>query len=164
MKKKSFFVWVVPALLSGIILVIGCHLNEKQSALSDDAAVISARADDCGDCGTDCCCFVELDGSTSASLLFCGTSDGASACNEPDDCGGFSTGGQLITLNTTTPRKLFCMIKTNPFRIQNVGMNAVDIIVSCTTESGIPQTIMIHLESTQKAYIGTDGDCEVGPC
>ena len=126
--------------------------------------MITSRADDCNDCGTDCCCFVELDGSTSASLLFCGTSDGASACNEPNDCNGFSGGGQLITLSTTTPRKLFCMGLNAPFRIQNVGTEDVDIIVSCQNDSGLPQTIMINLGPGNKAFISTDGNCEVDDC
>jgi hypothetical protein len=147
-----------------LLFFSACYLNDKDAALSDDSAKVSTRADDCSDCDDDCCCFVELDGSTtSASLLFCGTLDGASVCSEPN-CFGIMGGGQLITLSTGTPRKLFCMGLNSPFRIWNFGTNDVDIIVSCTTESGLPQTIMIHLDAGDKAFISTDGDCEVDEC
>jgi hypothetical protein len=163
MKHHKIFMKLIFFLPALFFILTGCHLNDKQTDLDRGTDKVSTRADDCEDCGSDCCCFVELDGVSSASLLFCGTLDGASACSE-SNCFGITGGGQLITLSTGTPRKLFCMGMNAPFRIWNVGTNAVDIIVSCTTESGIPQTIMIHLDPDEKAFISTDGDCEVDEC
>jgi len=164
MKNLKISIRVVLATFVWALLFSGCHLTDKQADLNNSNAKVSTRADDCDEC-SNCCCFVELDGDDAASLLFCGTEDGASACSESPSCGSFSGGGQLITLSVGTPRKLFCMGLNAPFRIQNFSAtDEADIIVSCQAEDGTPQTIMIHLDPLEKVFITSNGSCEVEEC
>lgn len=148
-----------------ILPASGCR--ESTSLLPEGK--VAVRADDCSDCDSNCCCFVELDGTTTAATLrFCGTLDGASACSSMN-CNGITGGGQFITLNTSTPRKLFCMGFSSPFFIENwSSTDEVDIVISCQAESGIPQTIPIHLETNGNpgsiVFFDTDNFCQLDGC
>ncbi|HLF65417.1 MAG TPA: hypothetical protein VI603_16750 [Saprospiraceae bacterium] len=163
MKYLTIPVKTLLATVTSVLVLFGCHLTDKQTDLNTSNAKVSTRADDCDEC-SNCCCFVELDGDDAASLLFCGTEDGASACSETSsNCGSISGGGQLITLSVGTPRKLFCMGTHTFFRIQNFSStDEADFIVSCQAEDGTPQTLSIHLGVyPEKVFISNDGDCEV---
>ncbi|HLF64282.1 MAG TPA: hypothetical protein VI603_11040 [Saprospiraceae bacterium] len=151
-----------------IPLLLGCHLSDKQTSLNIPDAEVSTRADDCSDCGSDCCCFIELDGDDAASIHFCGTTDGAGACMH-SECGGITGGSQLITLSVGTPRKLFCEALNSSFRIKNWSTtDEADIIISCQAEDGTPQTIMVHLNVAgtpgDTFFYSTNGDCELDDC
>lgn len=145
---KKLWVYFRAILAAGAFapFLLGCNISDRQTSNDIPNAEVSTRADDCEDCGNDCCCFIELDGDDAASIHFCGTTDGASACMETE-CGGMLGGGQLINLSLGTPRKLFCNEISGSFRIMNWSTtDDADIIISCQAEDGTPQTIMIHLD------------------
>jgi hypothetical protein len=143
---------------------VGC--NDSQTHLIDNKILF--RADDCSDCGN-CCCYIELDGtSTAATLQFCRTEDGASACTGMYTCGNMNGGGQVIVLSSTTPRKLFCMGLTSPFRIINLSQFPVDLEISCQAESGLPQTLQFTLDMAgtpgATRVFDTNNVCAVSDC
>jgi hypothetical protein len=122
---------------------------------------------DCSNC--DCSCFVELKDDNAASLELCGTCEGPTAgCTGEDVCpsGPFSGNGHTISLTSSlNPRYSFCEEFDSGFWIKNTSTTDVaNIVISCTANSGTPQTITLSLNPTTMVYIGTDGDCEVFEC
>ena len=155
-----------------VLALLACQkFNSKTNDLSINNDNVAFRSDDCDDCGDDCCCYVELYHEDAATLQFCGTSDGASACSGGNICGSgtFSGGGQMISLTTINNRHVFCMGLSSPFWVKNLSTtDDADLTISCTLDSGTPQTIQIHLDAsgagTDQIYIETDADCEVSEC
>jgi hypothetical protein len=169
MKKLMVFYKTFLVCVTCIPILIGCQISDRQNDLSAGKAEVSTRADDCQDCGSDCCCFIQLDGDDAASVLFCGTLDGASACEETSSCGTLTGGGQLIILSVGTPRKLFCGELNGSFYIRNWSTtDEVDVIISCQAEDGTPQTIMVHLEVSpgpgHEFFYSIDSECELDDC
>ena len=80
--------------------------------------------------------------------------------------GTFSGGGHTISLTSSiNPRYSFCEDLSSPFWIMNTSStDTANVVISCTADSGTPQTIVLQLIPLQRVYIETDGDCEVNQC
>lgn len=113
----------------------------------------------------DCCCFVELDNDSAASLHICGTTDGAGACSATQgSCvGSISGGGQFISLSTGNPKQIFCMDVGTAIRILNTsGSDNAGIRVGCNVVS--TQAIPYTITPGNIAKANTDGDCVLTDC
>ncbi len=172
MKAQRVFYPFLLVCIVCTLMILSCQKRDYKtdSLRSGDVSVLS-RADDCDDCGSDCCCYVELyNNDNSATIKFCGTSDGASACSGTGGCGTVNGGGQVITLSTTNPRHLFCVGLSTPFWVMNFSTtDPTDLTISCQATSGLPQVIHIHLDElysggTEQVFIQTDAHCEVSEC
>jgi hypothetical protein len=146
---------------------LSCQKTDSvRNVLIDENVKVTPRQD-CSNC--DCSCFVELKSGSAASLALCGTCEGPTAnCMGDDTCdlGPFSSGGHTISLTSAlNPRHSFCEEFTSPFWVENTSTTDVaHITISCTANSGIPQTITLTLQPTQRVYIQTDNSCEIEEC
>lgn len=134
------------------------------------SGALTSRADECEDCPVDdCCCGIELFGSTfSADIELCGTSDGSDSCgpfSPGGGCGTISGGGQSFTLtDVTNPKKLFCMDKNAAFQIGNTSNSSIQIRVTCQENLASPLYDTITIPAQSRIFYQTNGDCELDPC
>lgn len=143
------------------------HLSNNTRVQEDQLKARTVNA--CEDCPneTDCCCSVELsDPSTgSASLRFCGTTDGVGSCTgSTTGCPSFSGGGQSISLSTGIGnyRKLFCMAPGSALWVQNIG-SATSVKISCQHGMTNPQIITLNLNPSDLVNFSLT-DCMLIAC
>jgi hypothetical protein len=150
-----------------LLILTSCHELDSgidSSSTGNDRITLRQDCDDC-----DCHCFVELKNDNAASLALCGTCEGPSAgCMGDNTClfGTFSGDGHTISLSSTlNPRYDFCEEINTGFWIQNTSStDTANVVISCTAQSGLPQTITIQLIPNERKYINADGECEVSEC
>lgn len=152
-----------------LVFIVSCDNNAlDQKDANNLTAQVSARTD-CEDC-TVCCCSITLNEDNAATLQLCGTEDGASPCMDVPPSGCFSPslngGGQLVSLSSATvQRHVFCMLDGRTLRIYNTSStDGADIILTCQHDSGLPQTLQIHLDPLEVLYYDVDTGCIVGEC
>jgi hypothetical protein len=152
-----------------VALMIRASCNEMDSRVESSITPNSRLTfrQDCSDC--DCSCFVELKNDNAASLALCGTCDGpTSGCMGDNTClfGSFSGDGHTISLSSTlNPRYNFCEEILSGFWIQNTSStDTAGVVISCTAQSGTPQTISIQLAPLERRYIAADDECQVYEC
>lgn len=166
MRKTTLLPVALATCLACIILLESC---DKSFSRTDDRTKnrdLVFREGECESlCDDDCCCFVELDGSSSATLQFCGTSNGGSPCLGEDFClDSFSGGGQIITLTTMNPKGLFCMVDNGgQFWIKNTSTTTtVDILISCIYDTETPMELQLGPQDV--FYFQIMSGCELDPC
>ena len=154
-----------------LFLIIACEHADLQRSSPKDDKKITTRTDDCEDCPVgDCCCFVSLDESPSASLVLCGTSGpeiGTQTC-EFDINGCPPTSGYVFATSLTTmnPGAFFCMQKNTAFVIAIQGGTA-NLKLTCQQGQIGGQVLNIYLSSTfgpNRLYYTVNGDCELTEC
>lgn len=154
------------------VFITACEksaIRDEQAILLIDDQPMELRTD-CVDCpANDCCCAIILQDQVSgtARLRLCGTSDGIGSCSEPavGSCPAFSGGGQLAPqMDSNYPRHGFCMNPGDSFSITNVGFFDALIYLTCTSDSGSPQTLTITIPSNATYYYDTTGGCIVSGC
>ena len=169
--KKTLLVNII-ACMTFLLMHTACDQGDDQhipvSVLSSEHE-LSTRSD-CPACPGDeeCCCIVWLQpGAQSASLFFCGTSNGLAACtgSATGNCEAFSGGGLSISLDNNAPRQPFCVNEDSPFYIRNTSLlNMANIIITCQGDLFPPDTMWLQIPANTTRYIETNTDCEVTPC
>jgi hypothetical protein len=163
--KNSLILYLLCFCLSAFWM--SCEKADLQKASKDDKS-ITERTDDCENCPIDdCCCAVELNGSSAADLIFCGTHSGIGLCNFPNPpgpCSAFSNGGTHFSLNSSTPYGVFCMVKGNSFSIYNNAVGSVSVKVSCQHDQTHPQTLTVTIPGGTYYYFLNNSDCELTQC
>jgi hypothetical protein len=128
---------------------------------------------DCDDCPDEdeCCCTISLDnGDNFASLGLCGTSDGnvvTSCPSLPCVASQYALKDHSFTLSTPFNFKYdFCAFENSEFFIRNVHPTDVaNVNITCQRGQSTPQNISLQLQANGgRAYITTNGSCEVNEC
>lgn len=150
-----------------LALLMACQKQEfSNNDNKQNGAVVTTRSE-CEPCDTmdDCCCFVQLGDDDAATIRICGTTDGMAACSgSTGPCNsGISGGGQTISLNSTTPIKVFCMNAQSGLRIVNTSdSDNAGIRVGCNGTTALPITYNIAPQDSVKAE--TNMSCELSDC
>lgn len=145
---------------------MSCEKADIQKSSKDDT-LITTRTDDCENCPIDdCCCAVELNGSSSADLLLCGTDNYIGLCSvsPPSPCSAISNGGVHLSLNSSTTYGVFCMVKGNSFSVYNNGGGSASLKVSCQHDQAHPQTVTFSIGAGNYAYFLNNSSCELSQC
>jgi hypothetical protein len=167
MKNNSFLAMMI--CFSFLLAVVGCEKVEVQKSLPNDNANIEARGDDCTNCPPeDCCCRVSLNGTTSASLVFCGTTNpewSATECSVDlvSPCPDISGYYWFTNLSSSSnPDEFFCVAENSSFMIGVVS--AANLTLTCQYGQLGAQSINISLGAGEKLYYTADSDCELSEC
>ncbi|HXR81689.1 MAG TPA: hypothetical protein VN763_12255 [Saprospiraceae bacterium] len=151
-------------------LTYSCEKADLQKSTIKDIDHISSRVDECENCPNvnDCCCGVELqDPDDAAFLRLCGTTDGQLTCNDtaPITCPAINGGGQIIQLDSDSPKSLFCMAQGSTFAIRNTSsIDPAVIQFTCQNDVAHPQIIYITIPTLTTYYFATNSSCQVGHC
>ncbi len=168
---KNIFLNIMLCMISMLLLVACTQESDTRinTQNANDNTPLTTRGD-CDDCPGDdeCCCAVWLQpGATSATLQFCGTSNGLSAClgAATGNCPSFTGGGLFRDLDTDEPRKTFCVGENSPFYVRNLSATlTANIIITCQSDQTAPDTMWLQIAPSGFVYIETSNACVVTPC
>ena len=155
-----------------VFFLTSCDVNDLQKQVTTANDEIISPRGDCDDCPDedDCCCYVTLNnGDNSASLFFCGTSDGGvvNCSSLPCVATSYTNKGHTITLTTPFNFKYnFCVLENTEFFFLNThATDVADIKVSCQRGQSTPQEYAFQLAANGgRAYLLTNGTCVVSEC
>jgi hypothetical protein len=156
-------------ILSFVSLIFAaCEKTESNHAKHERLGI---RADDCNDCPVDdCCCYVELDGSTSAVLTFCGTTNpdiSSTVCGPiamQDPCPDVSGYYWNTTLNSfSNPNEFFCVAKQSSIMI-GVGNAPTNLTLTCQYGQISSQVLNLSLSANEKLFFTADANCGLSTC
>lgn len=167
MKTITFLVHVI-ACMTCLAFLNACQEFDSATDSVPTSPKTIALRQDCDNC--DCHCFVELKNDNAASLELCGTCEGplAGCSSSGDVCGNGSFTGDrhVIALSSTlNPRYDFCAHLLDDFYVRNTSStDAAGITVSCTAQSGSPQTISFLLGTLTTQHVEVLAECQVATC
>ena len=163
---RNLFFFIMTCL--SMALMMACEQADVQRTSISDNEKIQKRdvPDDCDDCPVgDCCCLVTLvNGTSPASLSFCGTDDPDLSTTECEaGAGNCSIFGYTILrmISNLSPNCFFCMQPNTSFCLQ--GSSGAQLAITCQYGQLHPQTIYLTLGSN-KVYYSVDGNCELEDC
>lgn len=160
MKNTNF---IAIMLLFALFIATSCEKADFQKPLVTQEPVVPRDpAIECEDCPVeDCCCAVELEEGTAASIEICGSSspnNSLTPCG-PDTWGNCTIQGFLLpyTLNGGNPIEIFCMPPGSAFSIK-VLSPGVRARVSCKYGQ-LGSTSVDVFQGKTNIYV--DGNCDV---
>lgn len=173
MMNKNIFFYAFTCIY-GMFLLSSCDKSDtlKSSTNTVDEIPIQFR-DYCPPCYDDdqCCCTIEINLATtnSGTIRMCGIINGTSGtCPQVSGCLGSApspTSYQDITFSTLDPREPFCVYEGQAgFWIMNIGLNSIDLKMTCHSEQFNPVYTNFTLASNERVYYRTEPDCDLVPC